>query len=329
MSLPGVTGARQDAGAATGIRVLRHVAIVLRCFVAAALLVPPAAAASCPGNPGAISTSRVLVAPADAFPKVGSQQYGRAGMLPLEEREIVLTFDDGPLPPYTDSVLRTLAAECAKATFFLVGRQASANPGLVRQIAASGHVVGSHSQNHPLTFDQMAQERSEAEINDGIAAVSAALGDPRHLAPYFRIPGLLRLRPIEDYLAARRIAVWSVDFDADDWKNISADEVVKRALERIEQKKRGVLLLHDVQPATALALPILLQKLKERGYRIVHVVPAKPVAAKPAAPAPPRRIAAPTPPPQYAWPRMLPPRLDGRRGVPPRADNRRGPTIYR
>ncbi|MBN9052079.1 MAG: polysaccharide deacetylase family protein [Rhizobiales bacterium] len=296
-------------------------------------LAAPALAASCPGNPTAIGTSRVLVASPDEFPRVGTQQYGRNGMLALNDREIVLTFDDGPLPPYTDSVLQTLATECIKATFFLVGRQATANPDLARRIVKEGHTVGTHSQNHPLTFDQMAQPRAEAEINDGIASVTAALGDPRHLTPYFRIPGLLRLRPIEDYLAARRIAVWSVDFDADDWKNIDAAEVVKRAVERIEQKKRGVLLLHDVQPATALALPLLLQELKTRGYRIVHVVPS-------AAP-PPRlpRVAAPPQPPRYAWPRTIPPAEQQRRaprysrdfspGPPPGPDPRRGVIVYR
>ncbi|HEY1153188.1 MAG TPA: polysaccharide deacetylase family protein [Pseudolabrys sp.] len=290
-------------------------------------LAAPAFAASCPGNPTALGTSRVLVASPDEFPRVGTQQYGRNGMLALNDREIVLTFDDGPLPPYTDSVLQTLAAECIKATFFLVGRQATANPDLARRIFREGHAVGTHSQNHPLTFDQMAQPRAEAEINDGIASVTAALGDPRHLMPYFRIPGLLRLRPIEDYLAARRIAVWSVDFDADDWKNIAADEVVKRAMERIEQKKRGVLLLHDVQPATALALPLLLQALKTRGYRIVHVVPS-------AAPPPkPPRVAAPPQPPRYAWPRTIPadrrqqPRYS--RDFAPGPDPRRGVVIYR
>jgi hypothetical protein len=67
---------------------------------------------------------------------------------------------------------------------------------------------------------------------------------------------------------------WSADFPADDWRRIGARQVMARALSRLEAKGRGVLLLHDIQPATALALPGLLKELKARGYRIVHVVPA-------------------------------------------------------
>jgi peptidoglycan/xylan/chitin deacetylase (PgdA/CDA1 family) len=252
--------------------VLRHFACVLG-FIAAGL--SPAFASSCPGNPNAIGTSRVIVVTPEEFPKVGGQQYAKNGVLPLAEREIVLTFDDGPLPPYTNSVLQTLAAECVKATFFMVGRQAAANPEVARQVYDAGHVVGTHSQNHPLTFNQMPADRSEMEFNDGLASVTAALGETRPVAPYFRIPGLLRVKPIEDYLESRRIAIWSVDFDADDWKEIPPEEIIKRALERIEAKRRGVLLLHDVQPATVLALPTLLQELKNRGYKIVQAIPAK------------------------------------------------------
>ncbi len=266
---------------------MRHVLGIIGILLAGF----PAIAAPCPGNPNAIGTSRVIVVTPDEFPKVGGQQYGKNGLLALGEREIVLTFDDGPLPPYTTSVLQTLASECVKATFFLVGRQAEAYPALARQIYDAGHVVGTHTQNHPLTFNQMTAERAQVEFSDGLSSVNAALGPSRPTAPYFRIPGLLRLKPIEEYLQSRHIAVWSVDFDADDWKEITPEEIVKRALERIEAKRKGVLLLHDVQPATALALPALLQELKARGYRIVHAIPSRNWGAKltpVAAPTPPR-----------------------------------------
>jgi peptidoglycan/xylan/chitin deacetylase (PgdA/CDA1 family) len=156
----------------------------------------------------------------------------------------------------------------------MIGRQASAHPELARRVRAAGHSIGTHSQNHPLTFDQMPRERAEAEINDGIASVAAALGEPRALAPFFRIPGLLRVGPVEDYLNARGIAVWSADFDAEDWyKTATPQDIVRKAISRLEHKGRGILLLHDVHPATALALPILLRELKARGFRVVQVVP--------------------------------------------------------
>ena len=104
-----------------------------------------------------------------------------------------------------------------KVTYFLVGRMATAYPDMVRRIYNSGHAIGTHSQNHPLTFDQMAMQRVEREVGAGIVSVQTAAGDPRAVAPFFRIPGLLRSQQVERYLASKSIAVWSVDAVADDW----------------------------------------------------------------------------------------------------------------
>ena len=120
----------------------------------------------------------------------------------------------------------------------------------------------------------MTLDQADAEVEGGIAAVAAALGDRNAVAPFFRIPGLMRGDAIERYLASRSLMTWSVDFAADDWLRISAREIAERALRRIEAKGRGMLLLHDIKPATVLALPIILRELKSRGYRIVHVEPA-------------------------------------------------------
>jgi peptidoglycan/xylan/chitin deacetylase (PgdA/CDA1 family) len=237
------------------------------CFLAGA----PAIAATC-ANPNALGVSRTLVVDPSEHPRLGTMQYGET--LPLKDHEVVLTFDDGPLPPYTGRILDILASECVKATYFLVGRMAQAYPKWVERIAAAGHTIGTHSQNHPLSFHKMKLERAEREINDGIASVKAALGhDP---APFFRIPGLLRVKRVEDYLASQHIMTWSADFPADDWKRISDQEILHRALARLEAHGRGILLLHDIHEKTVLALPALLHELKARGYRIVHVVPASP-----------------------------------------------------
>jgi peptidoglycan/xylan/chitin deacetylase (PgdA/CDA1 family) len=194
----------------------------------------------------------------------------------IADHEIVLTFDDGPLPPYTSRVLDILAADCIKATFFMVGRQVHGYPQLVRRAYNEGHTIANHSQNHPLTFNRMAVEQAAQEIEGGFAALRTALGERGAVAPFFRIPGLLRQPSVEGYLKSNDVMIWSVDFLADDWKHIKSKDVVKRALERIEAKGRGILLLHDIQPATAAGLPDLLKQLKSRGYRIVHVVPATP-----------------------------------------------------
>lgn len=235
---------------------------------------PAALAADCPGHPDALGTSRTLVVDPRAHPLIGTMQYRET--LPLRDHEVVLTFDDGPLPKYSNQVLKILADECIKATFFTIGRQAQASPEGVRKLVAAGHTVGTHSQNHPLTFEKMPIEKAKAEIDEGIASVSAALSDPSEVAPFFRIPGLLRAQGVEAYLASRGIQVWSADFPADDWRHISAERVHQLAMQRLKAKGKGILLLHDIQARTVAALPKIIHDLKAGGYRIVHVVAATP-----------------------------------------------------
>jgi peptidoglycan-N-acetylglucosamine deacetylase len=244
----------------------------------AGLGVPAAVAADCPGNPNALGTSRVLVVDPAEHPRIGTMQYRDS--LPLQDHEVVLTFDDGPLLPYSARVLETLASQCVKATYFMVGRMAHAYPDMARKIYEAGHTIGTHSENHPLRFEHMSLPAVQKEVDDGIASVGAALGDPAKVAPFFRIPGLLRADTPEKFLASRGIMTWSADFPADDWTRISSSEVLRRALMRLEQHHKGVLLLHDIQPRTALMLPQLLRELKRRGYRIVQVVPASPTLPK-------------------------------------------------
>ena len=240
--------------------------------VGLALICSAAAAESaCPGRPDALGVSRELVVSPSEYFRLGRMQYRQS--LPLQDREVVLTFDDGPLPPYSDRVLDILAKECVKATFFLVGRQARANPAAVRRIYNAGHTIGTHSQNHPIRFDRISGAQIEDEIDDGIASVVAALGDAKALAPYFRIPGLGRTAAVEAHLQSRSLVVWSSDTLADDWRRISSSEVLRLALSRLERRGKGVLLLHDIQPRMVLMLPALLSELMQRGFRIVHVVP--------------------------------------------------------
>jgi peptidoglycan-N-acetylglucosamine deacetylase len=231
-----------------------------------------ASAANCPGNPDALGTSRTIVVDPAEHPKLGTMQYHES--LPLEDHEVVITFDDGPLPPRTTAVLDTLDHECVKATFFLVGKMAHAYPDAVKRIRDAGHTIGTHSNSHPFTFHRMSMEKAQLEINQGIANVTAALGDSTGPAPFFRIPGLLRAEPVERYAASQNIQIWSADFVADDWTKIGPQQVFSRAMQRIEATHKGILLLHDIQPRTVEALPILLRELKKRGYKIVQVVPA-------------------------------------------------------
>ena len=258
----------------------------------------PAFAVECPGNPDALGTSRVVAISPNDFSNVGTMQYKQT--LPLNAHEVVITFDDGPLSPYTDIILKILASECVRANYFLIGQMAHTYPHLVRRIYNAGHTVGTHTLDHPLAFKHLPLPLVEHEVDGGIAAVEAAIGDPKAVAPFFRIPGLARSDAIDNFLASQSLITWSADVVADDWfRRITPQQIEQRAMQRLNGKGRGILLLHDIHPATALALPSLLKELKEHGYKVVHVVPAgelpKSVPELPA----PAAIAS------GAWPRVL------------------------
>jgi peptidoglycan-N-acetylglucosamine deacetylase len=274
---------------------------VVAYFLLASLIgMGAAGAAECPAD--ALGVSRTIVVDPSEHVRLGSFQYSES--LPLRDREVVLTFDDGPLPPYTTRILETLASECVKATFFMVGRMVRGYPQVARRVYDEGHTIANHSQNHPFTFHKMSVDQASREIEDGFASLYTALGDPKAVAPFFRIPGLLRQNSVEQYLAAHNYMTWSVDLVADDWTHINNREVARRAINRLEARGKGILLLHDIQPATALALPEILKELKARGFRIVHVVPATPDR--------PKTVTEPelwavrhTAPEQKIWPRTL------------------------
>jgi peptidoglycan/xylan/chitin deacetylase (PgdA/CDA1 family) len=253
-------------------------AAITAALVGASAAAAPSLAADCPGNPDAIGTSRVIEIDPAEYPRVGSLNYSQS--LPLEDHEVVLTFDDGPLPPSTTRVLDVLAAQCAKVNFFLVGEMARNFPAVVKRIYQDGHVIGTHSEDHPLRFGQMPIEKIRWEIDRGIADISAAVGDPMKVAPFFRFPGFARSDVAEAELADRKLAVFSTDTVEDDWhRHISPKQIVSLALSRLEKRGRGILLLHDIHPWTATALPDILKQLKDHGFRLVQVVPTPASAA--------------------------------------------------
>jgi peptidoglycan/xylan/chitin deacetylase (PgdA/CDA1 family) len=259
----------------------------LAATVAASLLLAISAsahAAEC-DNPDALGVSRTIEVDPAAVPKIGTMSYHDS--LPLNDHEIVITFDDGPLPSHTEKILETLAAQCVKATYFMVGRMATAYPEAVRKVAAAGHTVGTHSQDHPW-FNRLSFAKARDQIDQGFTSVEAALGNDYKVAPFFRFPGLLHRADAEAYLAERGVMVWSVDFHGDDWfHRISPQQIVQRVMNRLAANhNRGVLLLHDIHARTATALPSLLAQLKEQGYKVVHVVPATEIKPAPSSETP-------------------------------------------
>jgi peptidoglycan/xylan/chitin deacetylase (PgdA/CDA1 family) len=249
--------------------VLRFIVALSVCILASMSI--SASAETCSGNPEALGTSRVLTINPGEFTLLGTMQYKQT--LPLKDHEVVITFDDGPLPPYTNIILDTLASQCVKATYFLVGQMAHAYPSVVRRIYNEGHTIGTHSQRHPHAFQRLSMRRVEREVDGGINSVTAALGDAKALSPFFRVPGLGRTNAIEWFLEGKQLVTWSADVDTNDWwRGSSPGAIVKRTMRRLNAQGRGIILMHDIHRATAMALPILLKELKANGYNVVHVV---------------------------------------------------------
>jgi len=249
----------------------------LACLVFALLpLMPdaPARAAEPCDNPHALGTSRVLEVDARDTPRVGRKHF--PATLALQPKEVVLTFDDGPMPATTPKVLDALKAECVRATFFLLGRNTEAAPGLARRMLAEGHTVGHHSYSHPL-LSRMPLGSALADINRGIEEDEIAVYGQRRsepATPFFRFPGFASSPALLDELARRRIVVFGADVWASDWNEMSPPTEFDLIMRRIEATGRGIVLFHDTKAQTTAMLPAFLRELKRRGFRIVHVVPA-------------------------------------------------------
>ncbi|HWJ99285.1 MAG TPA: polysaccharide deacetylase family protein [Xanthobacteraceae bacterium] len=228
---------------------------------------PPPVAAKC-ANPDAIPMSRTVEIDTTGAPGFGFEHFKNHDF--LKQGEVVLTFDDGPWVT-TPKVLKALADNCVKATFFIIGKHATYHPNILKDVEAAGHTIGAHTWSHAnlekKTFDQ-----SKEEIEKGIAAIQWAL-DGRESAPFFRFPALKHPPEVVKYLASRNIAMFSTDFDSFDFKMRKPEQVIKSVMDKLEKHGKGIILMHDFQHATADALPELLKQMKEKGYKVVHMKP--------------------------------------------------------
>jgi peptidoglycan/xylan/chitin deacetylase (PgdA/CDA1 family) len=230
-------------------------------------------AADCP-RPGTLGTSRVLAVDAATTPRVGLKSFPKT--LPLDDHEVVLTFDDGPWPATTPLVLAALAHECVRATFFLIGRSASEHPDLVRRIAAGDHTIGHHTWRHP-SLKRMTLRAATEEIDRGIAADEVALhGVANRIpsTPFFRFPGFESTPATLELLQSRSIVVFGADLWASDWNPMTPRQELKLLTDRLTAAGKGIILLHDSKARTAAMRPAFLHYLKDNHYRAVHVVPA-------------------------------------------------------
>lgn len=227
--------------------------------------------AACPGNPDALGTARVMAIDPGTLPPVGLKTYPQT--LALRDHEVVLTFDDGPAPHTTPRILAALEHECARATFFLIGRQAQSAPALVRREIADGDLVGHHSWSHPAVTERGLPEAAARDdiahgfAADDRAAYGTAAGAPR--VPVFRFPGFGDSPALLAWLKEQHVAVFGADLWASDWlpQTPAAEEALLMA--RLDKAGRGIVLLHDIKAQTAAMLPAFLTDLKRGGYHVV------------------------------------------------------------
>ena len=229
-------------------------------------------------RPDALGVSRVVEVDTTGGPAFGFQHFKQLDF--LADREVVLTFDDGPWPGHTPAVLKALADECTKAVFFPIGKHATYHPEILRQVAAAGHTVGAHTWSHAnlnskKTTDQLARD----EIEKGYSAVKLALGAAP--APFFRFPELQHGPSAMAYLGTRNIAIFSCDLDSFDFRAKDAAQIVNTVMTKLDKQGKGIILMHDFQKHTAQALPALLQRLKAGGYKVVQMRSKAPLQTLP------------------------------------------------
>src|SRR5215213_10282534 len=228
-------------------------------------------------NPNALGVSRTVEIDTAGGPGFGFEHFKQHDF--LREKEVVLTFDDGPWPT-TTAVVKALADECVLATFFAIGKHATYYPEILRSVAEVGHSVGSHTWSHQ-DLSKKNQDDAKAEIEKGISAVQWALGAQAKEVAFFRFPALRHPGEMVTYLGERNVAIFSTDMDSFDFKLRKPELIIKAVMTKLQKRGKGIVLMHDFQTGTSHAVPQLLTDLKAGGYKIVHLKSRAPVTTLP------------------------------------------------
>jgi peptidoglycan/xylan/chitin deacetylase (PgdA/CDA1 family) len=234
---------------------------------------PAPAKAPC-ANPNALGIARIVEIDTTGGPGFGFEHFKQLDF--LRDKEVVLTFDDGPWPLNTPSVLKTLAEECTTGIFFSIGKHATYYPEILKQVAAAGHTIGTHTWSHAtLTNKKLTEQQRKDEIEKGFSAVRWALGTSP--SPFFRFPALQHPPEMVTYLGTRNIAMFSCDLDSFDFKASKPQQVIDVTMKKLDKLGKGIILMHDFHKHTAEALPELLHRLKAGGYKVVQMRAKAPV----------------------------------------------------
>jgi len=188
--------------------------------------------------------------------------------VPPSQKVIALSFDDGPLLGPTDRILEILKENNIKATFFLIGQNVKRNPELVKKIFDDGHVIGNHSWTHPYNRQTLAG--SAAEIDKTSAEIAKIIGSKPNM---FRPPGGLMHTGLAEYAKSEKMGIILWSADSEDYRAHNSPDVLLKNIFK-EIKPGGIILMHDggvKRSNTSEALPLLIAKLKQEGYRFVTI----------------------------------------------------------
>ncbi|KGF70803.1 polysaccharide deacetylase [Hoeflea sp. BAL378] len=192
-------------------------------------------------------------------------KVGSISEIRLADKEVILTFDDGPIPAKTDRILATLRHYGVKATFLMVGQMAVHYPAIAQRVAAQGHSIGGHTYNH-ASLAGRGYTQALTDIANGNAAVARVTGAP---VGFFRFPYLADTAALRQAASARGLVILDVDIDTKDYFKLSPETLAANTMARVRAKRKGIILMHDIHGRTADMLPLLLSELKAGGYKVV------------------------------------------------------------
>ena len=265
---PAAKGAAPAAPAAKGA------APAPQAAAPAAPALPPGPKVACNNAPDALGVARVVAIDTTGGPGFGFEHFKQLDF--LRDKEVVLTFDDGPWQVNTPAVLKALADQCTTGIFFPIGKHATYYPEILKQVVAAGHTVGAHTWSHAnLNGKKLTDQQKKDEIEKGFSAVKWALGAAP--SPFFRFPALQHPAEMVTYLGERNVGIFSCDLDSFDFKSSKSQQVVDTIFKKLDKLGKGIILMHDFQKHTAEALPEILRKLKAGGYKVVQMKAKAPV----------------------------------------------------
>lgn len=190
----------------------------------------------------------------------------RISRVSVPDKLVALTFDDGPHGVLTPRILDVLDRYGAKCTFFVLGKNVSLYPHIVRRAASAGHEIANHSWSHPK-LTSLSRERVFSELSRTNEAISRATGKvPALMRPPY---GAMNASLLQAIYSSFGIPAVMWDVDTNDWRKPGVQTVINRAVNGA--KPGSIVLVHDIHASTADAVEGIVRGLQARGFRLVTV----------------------------------------------------------